>query len=111
MNASQRVTQPDAIGVALATIGAALIRVGAVQTADLHQNVWSNPWFDGGCAVVAPGALLVISVMVSWWRSRRWRHVPDPGPGARVPGPDVSDASPLLLRPGKGDWHLFDDAF
>jgi hypothetical protein len=98
MNAAHRVTKPDAIEVTLVTIGAALISVGAVQTAGLHQDVWANPWFDGGCAVVALGALLVIWVIVSWWRA--WRHkVPDP----------MTDASPLLLRQGKGDWRLFDD--
>jgi hypothetical protein len=108
MNVAYRVTKPDAIEVTLATIGTALISVGAVQTAGLHQNVWSNPWFDGGCAVVAFGALPIISVMASWWRALRHK-APDPVTDAEGSAPVPSGASPLLMRPGKADWRLFDD--
>jgi hypothetical protein len=65
-----RIIQPDADGPTLVAIGTALMGVGAVQTVGIHQNVWSDPWFDGGCALVAPGALLAITVIISWSRSR-----------------------------------------
>jgi hypothetical protein len=105
MNAVHRSIQPDAIGGMLAVIGSAFVGVGAVQTAGSHQNVWSNPWFDGGCAVLATGFLIAISVIVPWWRSRR-SLTPDPGVAIQEPQADDQD-SPLHLLPQPGVWRLF----
>lgn len=91
MNAAHRSIQLDAVGGMLAVIGGTFVGVGAVQTAGSHQDVWSNPWFDGGCAVVALGFLLVISVIVPWVRS--WRRRPPA----------------LLLLLGSEIWHPFYD--
>jgi hypothetical protein len=96
MNAVHRSIQPDAIGGILAVIGSAFIGVGAVQTAGSHQDVWSNPWFDGGWVVLATGFLIAISVIVSWWRSRRRRR--------------PSTVSPLLLILGSEKSRIFDNA-
>jgi hypothetical protein len=96
MNAAHRSIQPDAVGGMLAVVGSAFIGVGAAQTAGLHQDVWSNPWFDGGCAIVATGLLIAISVIVSWWHSRRRRR--------------ASTASPLLLLPGSEKSRIFDSS-
>lgn len=109
MNAMHRMIQPDAADPTLVTIGAALMGVGAVQTAGLHQNVWSNPWFDGGCALVAPGALLVITIIISWWRS--WRRQPPAihqrsEPDALMPDHDEQISSPLHLRLADENWRL-----
>lgn len=93
--------------VLLIPVGVAFIGVGAVQTPTSQQNVWSNPWFDVGFAMVTLGALLVI-----FWRRRgqRSQPVPDSGVSAQTIGSAPSSASPLLLRPGKGDWRPFDNA-
>jgi hypothetical protein len=107
MNAVHRSIQPDAIGGIMAVIGSAFVGVGAAQTADSHRDIWSNPWFDGGCAVLATGFLIVISFIVSWWRSRRSRK-----PGDGVSAQQRQDAgrdSPLHLLPLRGVWYLFAD--
>jgi hypothetical protein len=88
-----RVIQPDAIGSTLVTIGATFMGVGAVQTAGIHQNVWADPWFDGGFVLVTPGALLAIIVVISWSRARR-----RPGSG------------PLHLDLAEENWRLFYNA-
>lgn len=109
MNAMHKIIQPDAAGPTLATIGAALMGVGAVQTAGIHQDVWSDPWFDGGFALVAPGALLVITVIISWWRSwRRQRSAihQGPGPDALMLDQEEQTSSPLHLRLTDENWRL-----
>lgn len=110
MNAVQRMVQPDAAGPTLATIGAALMGVGAAQTAGLHQDVWFDPWFDGGFALVAPGALLVITVMISLWRSwRRQLRAIHQGsePDGLMPDYEERTSSPLHLRLADENWRLF----
>lgn len=105
MNAVHRSIQPDAVGGMMAVIGSAFIGVGAVQTAGSRQDVWSNPWFDGGCAVLATGFFIAISVTISWWHSRRSRN-----PNHGVPTRQQQDGgqdSPLHLLPQRGVWHLF----
>jgi hypothetical protein len=88
MNAVHRSIQPDAVGGMLAVIGSAFTGVGAVQTAGSHQNVWSSPWFDAGCAVLALATLLVMWAIALWWRSR-------------------PPANPLELGLVGEDWQLF----
>ena len=109
MNAMHRLIQPDAAGSTLVTIGVALMGVGAVQTAGLRQDVWSDPWFDGGCALVAPGALLVITMIFSWWRS--WRRKSsairrESEPDALMPDHEEQTSSPLHLRLADENWRL-----
>jgi hypothetical protein len=114
MTTAPGVTQPDTLiggGVALATIGGVLMGVGASQPAGSHYDVWSSRWFDGGCALVACGVLVVVSaLMVSWWRSRR-RRAPavrhDRGSGALSPDHEPPTASPLPLRLVDENWQLF----
>src|ERR1700722_6201128 len=109
MNAVHGMIQPDAAGPTLVTIGAAFMGVGAVQTAGLHQDVWFDPWFDGGCALVAPGALLVIMAIISLWRS--WRRQPPairhrPEPDGLMPDYEEQTSSPLHLRLADVYWRL-----
>jgi hypothetical protein len=109
MNAAHRVTQPEAVSGMLAAIGGAFMGVGAVQTAS-SQDVWSNPWFDGGFAAVAVGALLVISATsASWWRVLR-RRPPvikqRSRPSAMILEHEPAAANPLELRLVDEDWQL-----
>jgi hypothetical protein len=105
MNAVHRSIQPDAIGGMLAAIGSAFVGVGAVQTAGSHQNVWFNPWFDGGCAVLTTGFLIAISVIIPWWRSRRSQTR---GPEIAIQERQADDQdSPLHLLLQPGVWRLF----
>lgn len=107
MNAVHRSIQPDAVGGMMAVIGSAFIGVGAAQTAGSRQDVWSNPWFDGGCAVLATAFLIAISVIISWWRFQRPR-TPDHG-GPTQQRHDAVQDSPLHLLPQRGVWCLFAD--
>jgi hypothetical protein len=96
----------DFIGVVLIPVGTAFVGVGAVQTASSQQDVWSSPWFDVGFAMVMLGALLVI-----FWRRRSRRSpIPDSGVSVQAAGTVVSHESPLVLRPGKGEWRPFGNA-
>jgi hypothetical protein len=110
MNVPHRAIQPDSIGVALVIVGSTLMSVGAVQTAGPHQNVWSNPWFDFGCVAFTPGVILVIYSIVLLWRSRRLRPVPATETGILAADHTHPASSPLLLRPGKEEWRLFNEA-
>jgi hypothetical protein len=113
MNPMHRMIQLDTAGPTLVTIGAALMGVGAVQTAGLHQDVWSDPWFDGGCALVAPGALPVITAMISWWRSwwRRLRAIHHGSePDALLLDHEEQTFSPLHLRLADENWRLCHNA-
>jgi hypothetical protein len=101
--------QLDAVGGMMTVIGGTFMGVGAVQTAGPRQDVWINPWFDGGSAVVAAGFLLVISAITSEGRSWRWRRAPAARAGAASAG--RSSTSPLLLDLGREDWHPFDDVW
>jgi hypothetical protein len=65
-------------GVALATIGGVLMGVGATENAGSGHTVWSNPWFDVGCALVACGlVLVVVALIASWRRSRQHDELDD----------------------------------
>ncbi len=105
MDTPHRVAVPDAIGASLVAGGGALMGVGAVLTAGPHQNVWLNPWFDGGCAALTTGGVLLMSTFVSWWRARR-RRTPEPGT-ADQPAGQPQQARPLQMFPKEGEWRLF----
>jgi hypothetical protein len=105
MDTPHWVTVPDAIAAGLVAGGGALMGVGAVLTAGQHQNVWLNPWFDGGCAALTTGGVLLMSTFVSWWRARR-RRTPDPG-SAVQPAGQPQQARPLQMFPKEGEWRLF----
>jgi hypothetical protein len=113
MNPMHRMIQLDTADLTLVTIGAALMGVGAIQTPGLHQDVWSNPWFDGGCALVALGTLLLITALFSWWRS--WRRQPpaihqESEPDALISDHEEKTFSPLRLRLGDENWRSFYNA-
>ena len=105
MDTPHRVAVPDAIGAGLVAGGGALMGVGAVLTAGPHQNVWLNPWFDGGCAALTTGGVLLMSTFVSWWRARR-RRISDPGTAVQPAG-QPQQAHPLQMFPKEGEWRLF----
>jgi hypothetical protein len=90
MNAVHQSIQPDTASGLLAVIGSAFVGVGAVQTAGSHLNVWSDPWFDAGCAALAAATLLAVWAIILWWRSR-------------------PAANPLELDLVSEDWQLFAD--
>jgi hypothetical protein len=77
---------------------------GAVLTAGPHQNVWLNPWFDGDCAALTTGGVLLMLTFVSWWRARR-RRISDPGTAVQPAG-QPQQARPLQMFPKEGEWRL-----
>src|ERR1022692_941465 len=90
-------------GVALATIGGVVMGVGANQQAGSHQAVWMNAWFDGGCALILIGVLLVAGNLIPRFRGYRDRRRLSCGPNAReLPGAEGADESltpsPLVLE-------------
>jgi hypothetical protein len=104
MDTPHRIAPPDGVGVGLVTGGGALMGVGAVLAAG-QRDVWSNPWFDGGCAALAVGGILLFSAVISWWRSRRQRT---PAPRTAIQEWQEPDQdSPLRLLPQRGVWRLF----
>jgi hypothetical protein len=104
MTTPRKITLPDGIGAGLVAGGGALMGVGAVLAAG-QQDVWSNPWFDGGCAALAAGGVLLIVAFVSWWRSRR---LETPNPKIAVKEQQAAEQdSPLRLLPQRGVWRPF----
>jgi hypothetical protein len=104
MDTPRRIAPPNEIGAGLVTGGGALMGVGAVLAAGQH-GVWSNPWFDGGCAALAVGGVLLSSAVIPWWRSRR-RGTPAPEVAAQQ-WEDPDQDSPLRLLPQRGVWRPF----
>jgi hypothetical protein len=71
-------------GVVVAA-GGVLVGVGLSENAGSHHSVWSNPWFDIGCALVALGLVVVVGAIITSWRNSRQRDEPLwPGPNANV---------------------------
>lgn len=114
-------------GVALATIGGVLMGIGASENSGSRQVIWIDPWFAGGCALVACGVVLVVGLLSqvavrAKRRSRRGptirelaeQHEPLPpvlgvGLGALIPDtrPDQPrEPNPIALKLVDEDWRL-----
>jgi hypothetical protein len=114
-------------GVALATIGGVLMGVGASENSGSGRNIWSNPWFATGCALVVCGVGLVLWMVfpaVLRAAQRRERRptirehveqgIPLPpglgrGLGALIPESTPEpppQPSPLQLKVIDDDWRL-----
>jgi hypothetical protein len=111
-------SQTDTIiggGVALATIGGVLMGVGATDNAGSRHSVWSNVWFDGGCALVVCGLVLVLGAMITSWRRSRHRDDVVP-PGRTQPlgvglGPLLPDEPPPSTPPSPLHLTLIDESW
>jgi hypothetical protein len=118
--AARRAASHDTLvasGVGLATIGGVLMGVGATENAGSHHTVWTNAWFDVGCALVACGLVLVLgAIITSWRRSRQGEELVPPegtrpldvGLGALLP--DGPPPSPLHLALVDESWRLIYNA-
>lgn len=112
-------------GVALATIGGVLMGVGASESAGSGHLIWANPWFAGGCALVAWGVVLVLRMVIPVILGARRRRIPTIGKtveqrialppgfgrglGALVPQSrpiQPPEPSPLQLKLVDEDWRL-----
>ncbi len=75
--AARMASQTDTLiggGGALATVGGVLVGVGIAENAGSHHTVWSNPWFDVGCALLACGLVLVLGALTTSWLRSHPRH-------------------------------------
>jgi hypothetical protein len=114
--------------VALASIGGVLMGVGASEDSGTRHNVWTNPLFATGCALVACGVVIILwilSLMIPRARRRRSsrettirEHIEQSTPFPRglgrglgallsdPPLPTPSQPNPLQLKLVDEDWRL-----
>lgn len=98
-------------GVGLATIGGVLMGVGAYENDASGHLIWANPWFAGGCVLVACGIVLVVFPLISTWL-RRQPDLAQPdssgelGKGLAHLVPDAAPPSPLYLKLVDETWRL-----
>ena len=110
-------------GVGLASIGGALMTVGATMQAGVRSSLWLNACWDIGCILMFGGSTVVIVMLckgarLRWIRPRQPQSICHPGQDITDERLDAQPArpslearptwSPVLLKIVDEDWKILD---